>query len=179
MEGLGNEVPFFIHTYDIREQDQVFSLIDGLAKRLTASGAPVCRIGLYDMVISHFEEEGELEELFRYEKEAGKREFLQELVGYLSYDEVIRPYFRSKMEEDDYRLMFVYQIGEVFPYLRTHDLLNRLQSVVTAMPLVLFFPGEYITSYEHGFTLNLFGRFEGPYYRAFKLEDYLVRGNIG
>ena len=72
----------------------------------------------------------------------------------------------------------MYQVGEVFPFLRSHILLNNLQSVVTDMPMVLFFPGEYITSYEHGFKLNLFGKFEGPYYRAFKLEDYVIRGNI-
>ena len=62
--------------------------------------------------------------------------------------------------------------------MRTHNVLNNLQTVVTDRPLVVFFPGAYETSPEMGFRLSLFGKFPGPYYRAFKLEDYLIRGNI-
>ena len=178
MEGLGNEVPFFVYAYDIKQQAEIYKRIDHLAKRLNVSGIEVCLVGLYDMVISHFEESGELEDLFQYEKEVTKIEFLKEMQTYLSVDSVIKPYFQTKLSQKQYSLVFMYQVGEVFPFLRSHILLNNLQSVVTDMPMVLFFPGEYITSYEHGFKLNLFGRFEGPYYRAFKLEDYVIRGNI-
>lgn len=178
MEGLGNEVPFFVHTYDIREQPQIYKLVHGLAKRLETSGVPVSLIGLYEMIIDYFTSTGELEELFQFEQEVSKDEFFDELKGYLSFEQVIKPYFQKKLEESNPRMVFLYQVGEVFPYIRTHNLLHQLQSVITNIPLVVFFPGEYITSYEHGFTLNLFGKFEGPYYRAFKLEDYLVRGNI-
>ena len=178
MEGLGNEVPFFVYAYDIKLQTEIYSRIDQLSKRLNVSGAEVCLIGLYDMVISHFEESDELEDLFQFEKEVSKSEFLEEMQTYLSMDSVIKPYFQRMLSQKQYRLVFVYQVAEVFPFIRSHILLNNLQSVVTDMPMVLFFPGEYITSYEHGFKLNLFGKFEGPYYRAFKLEDYVIRGNI-
>ncbi|MBW8002945.1 MAG: DUF1788 domain-containing protein [Planctomycetes bacterium] len=178
MEGLGNEVPFFVYAYDIKHQSEIYKRLDSLDKRLNVSGIEVCLVGLYDMVINHFEKSGELEELFRYEKEVSKDEFLEEMQSYLSIDSVIKPHFKTMLSRKSYRLVFVYQVGEVFPFLRSHILLNNLQSVVTDMPMVLFFPGEYVTSYEHGFKLNLFGKFEGPYYRAFKLEDYVVRGNI-
>lgn len=178
MEGLGNEVPFFVDAYDIKLQTEIYSRIEQLSKRLNVAGVEVCLIGLYDMVISHFEETGELEDLFRFEKEVSKSEFLEEMQTYLSVDSVIKPYFQKMLSQKQYRLVFIYQVGEVFPFLRSHILLNNLQSVITDMPMVLFFPGEYITSYEHGFKLNLFGKFEGPYYRAFKLEDYVIRGNI-
>jgi hypothetical protein len=178
MEGLGNEVPFFVYAYDIKRQAEIYKRLDSLTKRLNVSGIEVCLVGLYDMVISHFEKSGELEELFRYEKEVTKDEFLEEMQSYLSIDSVIKPHFKTMLSRKSYRLVFVYQVGEVFPFLRSHILLNNLQSVVTDVPMVLFFPGEYVTSYEHGFMLNLFGKFEGPYYRAFKLEDYVVRGNI-
>ncbi len=178
MEGLGNEVPFFVYPYEINHQSEVYKMLDSLVKRLDVSGIEVCLVGLYDMVIQHFKESGELEELFRFEREVPKSEFLEEMQSYLSIDGVIKPYFETMLSQKSYRLVFVYQVGEVFPFLRSHILLNNLQSVVTEVPMVLFFPGEYITSYEHGFKLNLFGKFEGPYYRAFKLEDYVVRGNI-
>lgn len=178
MEGLGNEVPFFVYAYDIKQQEEMYKRVANLTKRLNVSGKEVCLVGLYDMVIRHFEESGELEDLFRFEQQVPKNEFMEEMQGYLSVDSVIKPYFKKMLSRKSYSLVFVYQVGEVFPFLRSHILLNNLQSVVTDIPLVLFFPGEYVTSYEHGFKLNLFGKFEGPYYRAFKLEDYVIRGNI-
>ena len=178
MEGLGNEVPFFVYPYDINHQSGIYKMLDSLVKRLDVSGIEVCLIGLYDMVISHFEKAGELEELLQYENEVTKDEFLEEMQSYLPVDSVIKPHFETMLSQKQYRLVFIYQVGEVFPFLRSHILLNNLQSVVKDMPMVLFFPGEYVTSYEHGFKLNLFGKFEGPYYRAFNLEDYVIRGNI-
>ena len=98
--------------------------------------------------------------------------------SYTNPESLLRPYFASRMKEDDFQLIVVYQVGEVFPFMRTHNVLNNLQTVVTDRPLVVFFPGTYETSPEQGFKLSLFGKFPGPYYRAFKLEDYVIRGNI-
>lgn len=76
------------------------------------------------------------------------------------------------------KVALMYQLGEVYPFLRTHDLLNNLQSVVTDIPLVIFFPGEYVSSDTQGFYLSLFNKFPGDYYRAFQLHDYIRRGQI-
>ena len=178
MEGLGNEVPFFVQTYEIANQVAVYSRITELVNRLETSGIRTLLVSLYDMVIEHFQEAGELEDLFAFEPTVSKGEFQAEMHSYTNPDDLIRPYFTSRLKEDDYRLILVYQAGEVFPFMRTHNVLHNLQTVVTDRPLVVFFPGKYETSPEHGFKLSLFGKFPGPYYRAFKLEDYLIRGNI-
>ena len=178
MKGLGNEVPFFIHTYDIKNQVAVYIRISELLIRLETSGIRTLLVSLYDMVIEHFQESGELEDLFAFEPTVSKEEFQAEMSSYTNPDDLIRPYFSSRLKEDDYRLILIYQVGEVFPFMRTHNVLQNLQTVVTDRPLVVFFPGEYETSPQHGFKLSLFGKFQGPYYRAFKLEDYLIRGNI-
>ena len=178
MEGLGNEVPFFVQTYDVADQVATYRRIAELVKRLETSGVRTLLVSLYDMVIDHFEEAGELEDLFAFERTVSKEEFQAEMHSYTNPDDLIRPYFATRMKEDQYRLILVYQVGEVFPFMRTHNVLNNLQTVVTDRPLVVFFPGEYETSPEMGFRLSLFGKFAGPYYRAFKLEDYLIRGNI-
>lgn len=178
MEGLGNEVPFFVHTYDIADQVVVYTRITELLNRLRTSGIRTLLVSLYDMVIEHFKESGELEDLFAFESTVSKEEFQAEMHSYTNPDDLIRPYFSSRLKEDDYRLVLIYQVGEVFPFMRTHNVLQNLQTVVTDRPLVVFFPGEYETSPQHGFKLSLFGKFQGPYYRAFKLEDYLIRGNI-
>ena len=178
MEGLGKEVPFFVYTYNISEQSDIYRRINGLCKKLETSGIPVLLLGLYNMVIDYFTESGELQELFEYEKSVSKADFLKELVGAVNAEDVIKPYFSKKLGEDQYKVIFVYQVGEVFPFLRTHNVLNYIQSIIKEIPLIVFFPGEYVTSYEQGFSLNLFGIFNGPYYRAFRLEDYITRGNL-
>ena len=179
MEGLSNEVPFFVHAYDIKKQSEVYAGIYDLRKRLWAEkGILTLLIGLYDMVLEYFTREDELEEVFQLERESTKDEFLEEFQSMVNPEHVVIPYFKKKLAEEEYQILMVYQIGEVFPYLRTHTVLNQLQSTVTDIPLVVFFPGEYVMSKELGFNLNLFGKFPGPYYRAFRLDDYLIRGNV-
>lgn len=179
MEGLSNEVPFFVHAYDIQKQEEVYTGISDLCNRLWVErGISTLLIGLYDMVLEYFNRENELEDVFQLEREVSKKEFLGELQSMINPEHVVIPYFKQKLKEDEYQILIVFQIGEVFPYLRTHNILNQLQSTVTTIPLVVFFPGEYIMSKELGFHLNLFGKFPGPYYRAFRLDDYLVRGNF-
>jgi len=61
-------------------------------------------------------------------------------------------------------------IGLVFPYIRSHTILNNLQSVIKKTPVVIFFPGVY-----DGNSLNLFGKLKDDnYYRAFLLDNLKV-----
>ncbi|WP_319561464.1 DUF1788 domain-containing protein [Marispirochaeta sp.] len=178
MEGLGNEVPFFVHAYDIKHQNEVYPAIHRLRKRLSVeAGVRTELVGLYDMVLEIIQESHDLEDMFQYEAEATKTE-LMDTFNSLVNPEEIQKYFAGKTGVDSYDIIMIHQIGEVYPYLRTHDLLNQLQSTITTMPLVVFFPGEYVMSKEFGFNLNLFGRLPGPYYRAFRLDDYFARGGI-
>ena len=56
-------------------------------------------------------------------------------------------------------------IGRVYPYMRSHNILNNLQHVFDDIPVVLFYPGEYT-----GQSLTLFNEFaDDNYYRAFNL----------
>lgn len=176
MEGLGNEVPFFVHAYEPSIQDKVYEGIHNLIKRLETEGVEPLLIGLYDMVVEYLQENNELDDTFVYEKSVSKEEFFKEMVNTFNADGVVKPYFKKKLDEASYKMVIVYQVGEVFPFLRTHNVLNWLQSVVKNIPLIVFFPGEYITSLDEGFKLNLFGKFSGPYYRAFRLEEYAIRG---
>ena len=66
--------------------------------------------------------------------------------------------------------MFITGVGEVFPYIRSHNVLNNLQSTAKDRPTVMFFPGEYTQSLETGASLDLFGRLhDDKYYRAFNI----------
>ena len=71
--------------------------------------------------------------------------------------------------------MFITGVGEVFPYIRSHTVLNNLQSTAKDQPTVMFFPGEYKHSLEEGASLDLFGILhDDKYYRAFNIFDYQI-----
>lgn len=178
MEGLGKEVPYFIHAYDIEDQSVVYKKIIALIKRLQLEGIPVAQLGLYDFVIEHFKESGELEELFELEPTVSKATLLDEMMKMLSSESVLVPEIVRRIEESSAKVAIIWQVGEVYPYIRAHEILSNLQSRLSDRPVVVFFPGEFITSYQEGFKLKLFGKLEARYYRAFKLEEYIIRGNI-
>jgi hypothetical protein len=178
MEGLGKEVPYFIQAYDIEDQAVVYRKIDALIKRLELEGIPIVSFGLYDFVIGYFQKSGDLEELFAQEPTVEKSSLLEEMSNMLSPESVVVPEIVRRVEESSAKVLIIHQAGEVFPYIRAHEILTNLQSSLSDRPVILFFPGDYITSYEEGFKLKLFGKLEARYYRAFKLEDYIIRGNI-
>jgi len=69
--------------------------------------------------------------------------------------------------------MFITGVGQVFPYIRSHTVLNNLQSKAKDKPTVMFFPGEYKQSIVEGASLNLFDRLQDDkYYRAFDIYKY-------
>ena len=178
MEGLGKEVPYFIHAYEIEDQVVVYKKIDDLIKRLQLEGTSIASLGLYDFVIDHFKESGDLDNLFELEPTVSKATLLDEMMKMLSPEAVVVPEIVKRIEEVSAKVAIIWQVGEVYPYIRAHEILTNLQSQLSDRPVIVFFPGEFITSYQEGFKLKLFGKLEARYYRAFKLEEYIIRGNL-
>lgn len=183
--GLGNEVPFFVDTYDPANEFVVQGQIRTLCDRLDEAGVGVVALPIYEIVLEILEQAGRLHALFDYEKQApksgAKRTFTSEMEKLTEPAEGkrLQAEIRRRMEAvPAARLAVMYQLGTVYPFLRTHTLLNNLHSVITEVPLVAFFPGEYVSSERDGFYLSLFGKFKGDYYRAFQLSEYVERGQI-
>ena len=81
----------------------------------------------------------------------------------------------KKMKESTFDIMFITGVGEVFPYIRSHNILNNLQKVAKEKPTVMFFPGDYKHSLESGASLELFEKLrDDKYYRAFNIFHYEV-----
>lgn len=189
-KGLGNEVPFFVDAYDPADEFEVAEQVRVLQERLEHGGIPTVRLPMYEIVLEMLEEAGWLEKLFKLEprmpktaEAAGRRgrTFFTEMDKYTdvrSGSRLHRQIAKRLETVPGHRLVLMHELGTVFPFLRTHTLLNNLHSLITDVPLVAFFPGRYVSSDRDGFYLSLFGRFNGDYYRAFQLEDYLDRGQI-
>ena len=50
---------------------------------------------------------------------------------------ILAPALRAKLQDGAFDIVFLTGIGEVFPYIRSHNVLNNLQSVVTGKPMLM------------------------------------------
>ena len=168
MEGLGNEVPFFIYPYkpeDALRVDQAKKRIKN--KLATERGINVREVNLYDLSIDILKKRGVWERVLETEPGEDKGDFRDLLQGMLDPELHIAPAIRSKIEDGNFDIFFLAGIGEVFPYIRSHNVLNNLQSIVTGKPMLMFFPGRYEQSETLGSSLVLFGKLhDDQYYRA-------------
>jgi hypothetical protein len=107
-----------------------------------------------------------MDRMFRVEKAKSKEKFLRALQSSLNIHQVLMPLIDEKIQSSNAQVYFLTGIGLVFPYIRSHNVLNNLQNVAKQAPTVAFFPGDY-----NGHSLNLFGLLKDDnYYRAFNID---------
>lgn len=178
MEGLSGEVPFYISHFSPELQNEADLEIDYLLNKLKRTGVSVLNINLYDLCLKLLEEEGDLEFILENEATMPKHELLSEIQNYLEVSNMhsfIMPKIKECVLEEQYDVIFFTGVGLVFPYIRSHNILNNLQIIIKDKPVVMFFPGEYRTHEQSGSSLNLFGRLlDDKYYRATDLNSYKI-----
>ncbi len=169
-EGLGNEVPFFICPYDATISVEVARRQKQLINRLEQSGIRVLEINLYDLSIEILKERGIWEQILEIEPSVSKDELKELLQGVLDPETNLVPAMASKLKNNEFDMLFLTGVGEIFPYIRSHHVLNNLQSTAKEKPTLMFFPGTYTHSLESGASLDLFQRLhDDKYYRAFNI----------
>lgn len=174
-QGLGNEVPFFICDYPPLLNTGIKKLQKQLTKQLSHSDINILNINLYDLAIEILQERGLWERIINSERSVSKNQLKELLQGVLDPETYLIPAITKHMDATNFDILFLTGIGEVFPYIRSHHILNNLQSAAESKPTVIFFPGEYKQSLDTGASLVLFGKLhDDKYYRAFKISDYEV-----
>ena len=167
MEGLGNEVPFFIYPYPPEDALAVAQAKKRIKNKLGNKGISVREINLYDLSVEILKERGVWERVLTAEPDQDKEDFRELIQGMLDPQLHLAPAIRAKVDDGEFQILFITGIGEVFPYIRSHNVLNNLQSVVKGKPMLMFFPGRYEQSDTLGSSLVLFGRLkDDQYYRA-------------
>jgi len=171
MEALGGEIPFFISAYSAQQELAVRESIKMLINKLETNGTRVLEINLYDQVCEILEGKGGIDKMFRIEKAKGKEKFLRAMQSTLNIHEVLMPRIEELIKASNANVYFLTGIGLVFPYIRSHNILNNLQNIAKNAPTVCFFPGLY-----NGQSLNLFGLLKDDnYYRAINIENIEAR----
>jgi hypothetical protein len=170
MEGLNNEVPFFICPYPPEETVEMERMAEQLARNLEQQGIGVLEIDLYTLSIELLKARGIWKRTLEIEPTVDKARFKELLQGVLDPENHLVPAIAEKMQLRAFDVLFITGVGQVFPYIRSHNVLNNLQSTAKNYPTVMFFPGTYTQSLEVGASLDLFGRLhDDKYYRAFNI----------
>ena len=165
-KGLGNEIAFYIFDYppeaELRVREHIQFLMAHIPKN--RPGLRVMHVNLFDLIVDHLKERNLLEKSFRMQRDKGDKALHKALRGPLKSEKLVRIFVEvARPEEQD--LVLVSGVGSVWPLVRSHNLLNNLQTVMGQTPLVMFYPGRY-----DGQALRLFGKIKSNnYYRAFKL----------
>ncbi|OGR05231.1 MAG: hypothetical protein A2511_09940 [Deltaproteobacteria bacterium RIFOXYD12_FULL_50_9] len=169
-QGLGNEVPFFICPFPAKDAVPMERMRHQLQNQLQQRGISILEINLYDLAIEILKQRDIWAQVVEMEKDVSKEQLKELLQGVLDSEAHLIPAIALKMAESPYDVMFIAGVGEVFPYIRSHNVLNNLQSTAKEKPTVMFFPGDYTHSLEEGASLDLFGRLhDDKYYRAFDI----------
>ncbi|WP_414839807.1 DUF1788 domain-containing protein [Carnobacterium sp. TMP28] len=169
-KGLGNEVGFYIFDYDPKDELVVREYVPNLKKFLERENLnfKVQIFDLYEIILLFFEQRGYLDKNFIMEENKGSNDLFDKMRKALKIatnnDWIVR-YIEEHLEKE--AIVFIVGVGKAYPIIRSHVILNNLQTVVEDIPLVLFYPGTY----ENG-KLQLFNKFtDDNYYRAFKITE--------
>ena len=169
-QGLGNEVPFFICPYRAEEAVEMARMRRQLVAHLQLASVNVLEINLYDLSIQLLQKRDILSRILEIEPTVSKEQLLELLQGVLDPEHHLIPAIADELENSTCQVLFLSGVGEVFPFIRSHNVLNNLQSTATRQPTVMFFPGAYTHSLETGASLDLFSRLhDDKYYRAFNI----------
>jgi hypothetical protein len=164
--GLGNEISFYVFDYEPSDELIVRDRIIDFKKEFGYEGSnrKIIEFDLYKMLLEMAKEKRIFDRVFQVEEKQGK-EALFKAMSTFAKPEI----FLNKIKEQlgDHNVVFLTGVGKVYPFVRSHNILNNLQEVIDKIPVIMFFPGKY-----DGQSLQLFGKFKDDnYYRAFRLVE--------
>lgn len=166
--GLGNELSFYIFDYDPKDELKVRDHVDYLINdyfKPSHHNRRIIEFNLYEMFLDIAKEKNIYDKIFKMEEKEGK-EFLYRALTTFARPEIFLE--KIKKEMGDHNVLFITGVGQIFPIVRTHNILNNLQDILEdKTPVILFYPGQYNEQ-----DLQLFNKLEAEnYYRAFRLVD--------
>jgi hypothetical protein len=161
-KGLSNEVG--IHVFKYAPEHEL--IVRDYIERLVAAPSDVYRVierDMYKILLEILEEKRVLGTVPSLEEKKGKEYILAQLQKIATPEA-----FLAKMKYEPHRrgdVLFLTGVGKVYPFMRSHKMLDSMQQVFSDIPIVMFYPGEF-----NGQSLILFDKFhDGNYYRAFNL----------
>lgn len=168
--GTANDLRFYIFDYNPKDETVVRQEV----KKLIIRNPKIIEFDLYDMIIQIIEEEGYMDDIVSMEKEYDKGlllgEIFQPLLSVEEENSRFIDIFKERAPDDGEHIVLITGVGKSYPIVRSHTILNNLQSVFRHNPVVMMYPGRY--EIKNTMTLRLFERLDDDnYYRAFPLVE--------
>ena len=166
-QNLGGELPLFIQQIPVSKQSELTYQANRLVSRLAKQGKKAIIIDLFDLSVKILDEEGVLQTLLEEEKELDSDAISSTLDSILDIKEVVIPRINDIIQEEAPDFTFITGVGRVYPFMRSHGILNNIEELANESNLILFFPGDY-----NNLQLSLFGIISDEnYYRGHNLND--------
>lgn len=165
-KGLGNEIAIYIFDYSPVYELEMRSQIEFIIKQVEKkqSHIKIAHVNLFKLIIAYLKNRGLLDRALKLQKEKGDKALYKALSGPLNEEKIAKEFIEAA-QPDNNDIIFMSGIGNAWPILRSHTLLNNLHPHMQGKPLVVFYPGVY-----DGQGLSLFGKLkDNNYYRAFQL----------
>lgn len=164
--GLANEVGFYVYPYDPAKELEVRRLTAELVAA-SQKGTLPCRIierNLWQVFLTICENERILDKMPALEARRGSDALLRRMQK-IATPEAFARALDWQPHEPGRDVLLIDGVGEVYPFVRAHSVLENAQSLFEDVPVVLLYPGRY-----DGQELHLFDRIDdGNYYRAFNI----------
>lgn len=160
--GLSNEVNIRIFCYQPEDEMAVRHFVGQI---LTDQTLP-CRLiekNLYEVFLAACEDKRILSRMADMEKRKGKDTLDAQIQKTITVQGYVKQICSQPFEKGD--VLLLTGVGDVFPFMRVHMLLEALQPKVGSMPILVMYPGTF-----DGRHVKLFDRLPpNPYYRAFSV----------
>ena len=171
---VGGDMKFFIFDFNPKDEMRVR---DEVQKAIN-SNAEIVSFDLYEMMLEIIKENGYFETIknmeSEYEKELLLVEVFQPMLALEQTGNEILNRFGQRVADDGKHIVLINGVGKAYPIIRSHTILNNLQSIFKRNPVVMMYPGRFSARKGH---LKLFDRLlDDNYYRATPIiergEDY-------
>lgn len=161
-KGLSNEVNIRIFCYDAADEMTVRHFI----RQIKSDQSMRCRIvecDIYKVFLEICDDMDITEAIPDMEEADGGDYLLEQLHSAIGVEEFIEKIQYSPHKRGD--VLLLTGVGDAFPFMRVHTLLEALQPYFSDIPILVMYPGEF-----NGYYLRLFDRLEpNDYYRAFNI----------
>lgn len=159
-DGLSNEVNIRIFCYAAEDEMPVQHFL----RQLITDQSLNCHLiecNLYQIFLSICKEMGIQDEIPVMENDEGSDFLLEQLQAFATPDAFVEKIQYSPHRQGD--VLLLTGVGDVFPFMRVHSLLEALQPHFSDIPILVMYPGTFDKS-----ALRLFDRLTpNGYYRAF------------
>ncbi len=158
--GLSNEVNIRIFCYDAADEMTVRRFLGQITTDQTLS-CHLIECNLYQIFLSLCDDLDITDDIPEMEESDGREYLLEQLHSAIGENEFIEKMQYGPHASGD--VLLLTGVGDVFPFMRVHTLLEALQPYFSDIPILVMYPGTFDGSY-----VRLFDKLPpNPYYRAF------------